>query len=477
MYSIRNRLNLGIIGGMILLLTAAAVFLYFRVASQVEQAFDAALVDKAHALMQLTELDEEGLEFDFAEDGVMAEFVRPNRPEYYQLWARGKTLLIKSPSLGEANLPLIGAGLDRQHFSDLTLPDGRAGRAVEIGFLPRVEIEFDDDEVRSPEPPEAQSISLVFAREREALDATLLTMGTTVFGVVIGVLLLSALLVTRLVGQGLRPLSQLAEQVHEIDESRLDTRLTHAGKQSLEIAPIEDQINYMLERLQSAFERERRFSANVAHELRTPLSELKTLAEVGRMVPEDTAQVRGFFDDVEAISGQMEKIVVTLLELARSEAGLLYADPEDVELSAYCDEIWQQAVDSAGAGRTLHKQIPEGLVINTDREKLGMILSNLFVNAVSYSPTDAEVRVVAEIRDRSVVLEVSNAAIDLRPEDVVHMKDRFWRKQQVSDRGGHSGLGLTLVEALARVMQLDVNLALDRQQVFMVRISGLRSSL
>jgi signal transduction histidine kinase len=116
-------------------------------------------------------------------------------------------------------------------------------------------------------------------------------------------------------------------------------------------------------------------------------------------------------------------------------------------------------------------------VINTDREKLGMILSNLFNNAVSYSPDNSGIEISTEVRNRSVVIEVKNAAIDLRPEDIVHMKDRFWRKQNLPAAGGHSGLGLTLVEALARILQLDVSLRLDQQQTFMVTISGIAPSI
>jgi len=233
----------------------------------------------------------------------------------------------------------------------------------------------------------------------------------------------------------------------------------------------------LLERLQSAFEREKRFSSNVAHELRTPLSELKTLAEVAGMVPEDPEQLAEFFRDVGAISGQMEKIVITLLELARSEAGLLRIDPEDIELSRYCDEIWQHSINGTGTGKSLVKNMPDDLVISTDRDKLGIILSNLFINAVSYSPDNAQIHISAEVRNDNVVLEVKNASIDLKPEDILHMKDRFWRKQKAHDSSGHSGLGLTLVDALARIMKLDVNLQIDNQQTFMVTISGIQPAL
>ncbi len=474
MYSIRNRLNYTIFASMILVLAIAAVFLYVRVASHVEAVFDDSLLNKAHSLISLTELDEEGLEFDFAEEGVMLEFQGGGSQEYYQLWGQGIDLLIKSPTLDEADLPRLKTELGRHQYADLQLPDGRAGRLIEINFMPRVEIEDDpEDEDYGIEIPPGNPVTMVYARERESLDDTLFIIGATIFGVITMVLVISGLLVWRLVGRGLSPLSNLARQVSAIDESNLDARLTHEGDQSVEIAPIENQLNHFLERLQSAFEREKRFSSNAAHELRTPLAELKTLAEVAKMVPDDQEQVLGFFNDVGEISGQMEKVVTTLLELARSEAGLLRADPEDIVLSRYCDEVWQHAVNGEGNEKSLVKHIPEGLVVNTDREKLGMILGNLFVNAVSYSPDQAEIEISAEIRNNNVVLEVKNASTDLKPEDILHMKDRFWRKQKVQGDNGHSGLGLTLVEALAKIMNLDIKLRLDNQQTFLVTISGL----
>ena len=478
MYSIRNKLNFTIIASMIVVLSITSGFLYVRVAGHVEKVFDDALYDKAQALISLTELDEEGLEFDFAEDGVMLEFQEQAPLQYYQLWENGVDLLIKSPSLEDIDLPRMGTESGSHQFVDVKLPDGREGRLIEINFLPRVEIEDDEeDEGYGVLMPPSQPVTMVFARERESLDATLFAIGSTIFGVFVIILLISGLLIWRLVGNGLSPLSYLAKQVSTIDESNLDARLNHEGDQSLEIAPIENQLNHLLERLQSAFEREKRFSANAAHELRTPLSELKTLAEVAKLIPDDREQVVAFFKDIGEISGQMEKMVATLLELSRSEAGLLRIDPENIQLAHYCEEIWQHAVNGQSTNKSLRKHIPEDLVIYTDREKLGMILNNLFVNAVSYSPDNAEIDITAEVRNKNVVIEVRNTAIDLKPEDILHMKDRFWRKQAVEEESGHSGLGLTLVEALAGVMKLDVRLHLDNQQRFMVTISGLIPSV
>ncbi|MEW8505275.1 MAG: ATP-binding protein [Candidatus Thiodiazotropha sp.] len=470
MKSIRSRLNHTIIGTMVLVLSLTAVFLYLLISQQVIAVYDTALYDKAQALISLTELDEEGLEFDFAEQGVMSEFETGTNAHYYQLWQFGTQLLIKSPSLTDTDLPLIGIGLGQHYFADIKLPDGRAGRLIEINFIPRVEV---DEEEGFTETPEPKPISLVYARERRTLDNTLVAIGFTISAIVISVILFTALLVWHLLGRGLLPLSALARQVSEIDESSLSVRLSQQGGQSLEITPIVEQLNHFLERLQSAFEREKRFSSNVAHELRTPLSELKTLSEVGQMIPDDKTQITEFFRDVGEISKQMEKVVITLLELARSDAGLLRSDPEEIVLANFCDSIWQMAVNDQGFRKDFVKHIPEGLIISTDREKFAMILSNIFVNAISYSPQQSDIELSVETRCDYLVLRVKNVATDLRPEDIVHMKDRFWRKNKSQGETSHSGLGLTLVFALARILKLDISLDLDNQSMFMVTISGL----
>ena len=320
--------------------------------------------------------------------------------------------------------------------------------------------------------PEAKSVTLVYARERLTLDNTLFAIGFTIFTIVMVVLLLTGLLVWHFVGRGLIPLSTLAKQVSEINESSLSARLKHQGESSLEVDPIIDQLNHLLERLQSAFERERRFSSNVAHELRTPLSELKTLAEVGGMMPEDRSQISQFFKDVGEISNQMERVVVTLLDLTRSEAGLLFNDPEEMALSELCDTIWTSVTKDRGVVKKFIKHVQDDLLISTDREKFSMILGNVLSNAISYSPSDAEIELTSEVNDDYLVLHVKNVATDLSPEDVQHMKDRFWRKNRSDRDAGHSGLGLTLVDALARILSLNVTLDLDSRNTFIVTISG-----
>jgi two-component system sensor histidine kinase QseC len=475
MYSIRNRISFSIIISMVVILLVMAFLLYFRVVEQVQNVFDQSIYDKAQALISLTELDEEGLEFDFAEDGVMPEYVDGPDLQYYQLWQTQQQELIRSPSLGDHSLPSDGVALGQHRLADLQLVDGRAGRLIEIGFMPRVEMEDDEDEPDDAYPrPVAQPITMVVARERESLDRTLGIVAWSIFALNALLIIVAVTLIWKLIGVGLAPLSRLAHQVGQIDESCLGVRIEHSGRPSKEIAPIERQLNHLLQRLQSAFEREKRFSSNVAHELRTPLSELRTLAEVGQMVDDDPQQIHAFFNDVGAVSAQMEKIVVTLLELTRSEAGLLCNDPEDIVLHTYCDSVWDQAINGSATDKLLVNEVPEDLVVHSDRDKLRIILSNLFTNAVCYSPDFARVGIRVSETGGRLALEVRNATTNLKPEDVLHMRDRFWRKDQAQDQGGHSGLGLTLVDALAHIMKMDIDFNLDEQGTLLVRISGLQ---
>jgi two-component system sensor histidine kinase QseC len=474
MYSIRKKLGYSIIISMIGLLITMATLLFLRVSGHIEVVFDHSLYDKAQALITLTELDEEGLEFDVAEKDVMAEFVTGEDLQYYQVWDNRERELFRSPSLRDQQLPRIGIPVGQHRFADLQLPDGRDGRMIEITFMPRVEIDEEEyPEGEHWEVPRAEPIMLVVARERESLNSTLATVANSILLINILVVLITVLLVWKLIDRGLSPLFSLARQVGAIDEQSLDARLSNAGEDSQEIAPVVHQLNYLLQRLQSAFEREKRFSSNVAHELRTPLSELKTLAEVSRMVPDDHEQLSRFFKDVGEISAQMEKVVLTLLQLARSEAGLLNNDPEDILLHDYCEFIWKQALNGSAADKTLINNVPVDLLVHSDSDKLGIILTNLFVNAACYSPRQAEVIVRTVEPNGRLALQVQNATSDLRPEDIIHMKDRFWRKNKAQDTGTHSGLGLTLVEALARVIQVDIILDLNERGEFCVNVAGL----
>jgi len=148
------------------------------------------------------------------------------------------------------------------------------------------------------------------------------------------------------VRSGLKSLGRLANQAGQITASSLDTRFDLAHVPD-ELQPIYEKLNDLLGRLDDAFGRERRFTANVAHELRTPVAELRALSEVALRWPGDEKSAAQSFREVSTITRRMESVVTTLLALARSEAGASQATTASVDLSAEAADVWRTFADQA----------------------------------------------------------------------------------------------------------------------------------
>lgn len=459
-----------VITGSIVVLMAGAIFLDVMIGFEIQKLFDTALLNKARALQTLTEQEPEGIVLEFA-DEFMPEFQNEADPQYFQLWLNGDTVLERSRLLGGSDLPRLQTPLNQHTFADVKLPDGREGRLVELVFVPRVEEdEFQDGEPIDYGDPltdvEEPQVTLVVTRERVSLQNMRWAIRSIIAAAMLSVLLAVAVLIKKYVSSGLLPLDKLAEQVKAIDEQSLDCRVMHVGDQSIELAPIERQINSLLTRLEAAFEREKRFSSDVAHELRTPLTELKTLAEVGTMKLDDPVTTRAFYADVKAISTQMEKLVTDLLQLARADAGLFRMYPEEVRLRALINSAWTNAGNALAREERFQNEVPREIRVRTDREKLELILRNLLSNAASYSPPDTCIRAWAINDQNDIELIVENLAANLEPADLRHMQERFWRKERARSDGTHLGLGLALSSTLAHRMGLNLELSLDEEKKF-----------
>lgn len=472
-YSIRHRLTVLLLSSVAGLLLVAMLVLYFMVSQRLQAEYDLALLAKARALVTLTEQDEEGVELDFA-DEFMPEFEAAEVPDYFQLWFVDGSVLERSTSLAERDLAQISTRSTQAQFRDLSLPDGRHGRLVQITFLPHI----DDDEKELLAGVERPELTLVVARGREALD-TLLFGFIIAFIAVSAVLMLLIVLVVRFtVPLGLRPLTDMRQQIEGLDADSLASRL-HLRQPTLELDAVVTQINALLLRLESAFQRERQFSSDVAHELRTPLAELRSLCEVGLQWPQDQALVEDFFQEVLAASLQMERIVVNLLALARCEKGVENIEKTDLDLVLLIQRAWQRVAPEA-TQKQLHWQWqgPATLMVHSGCDQLELILNNLFSNAVSYSPPNSTISCSISRRQADVELSVANRTEHLQASDLPLLFDRLWRKDNARTddddhhHGHHAGLGLTLVKAYVEQLKLAVQVALEPGPTFRITLSG-----
>jgi two-component system sensor histidine kinase QseC len=475
MYSVRRRLLLVLAAGFALLVAATGIHLAGLLGERVTEEFDAALLARHQALVSLTETEQGRIELDYS-PGVMPEFEREENPDYFQFWLDDGRVLLRSTHL-KGDLARSESVPTAAVVRDTTLPDGRPGRLVELRFLPKAPDEEDEEEEGpAPTATERHAVVLVVARGRERLDELLARMRLAIFGSGGVTILLAVLFVWRALAAGFRPLDRITAQVRELDADRLGSRIALPATPR-ELAPIVDQLNALLERLAASFARERRFAGNVAHELRTPIAELRSLADVASKWPEDPASTERFFGDVREIAERMEGVVANLLLLARCQAGVEKVDRTPTNLRQAVAVSWERVRRTTRATEAdLDLDLADDLVVETDAGKLDIILANVLNNAVGYARPGGRVRCVGARNGTAFRLEISNPAEPLSEIELPRLAEPFWRKDEARSSSDHAGLGLSVVAALAELLELEVGFDQRADGVFRVLLSGALSS-
>jgi len=437
-----------------------AVFLSTR-AALLEQ-FDTTLRTKALAIVAVTRQKGERVNVEVT-DSLMRESDEEDAPGFFQMWRADGTTLKRSASAPPSGLPSVFGTPDRPKFWNLTLPSGSAGRAIGFKFAPRMFRE----EYSSSAPGE---IILVVASDRNELNETLTALAFALLGCGVGLLALTVFVVPRLLRRELAPLDALAEQASHINAESLATRFPITSLPG-ELMPISSRLNDLLARLEQSFERERRFSADLAHELRTPIAELRTLAEVALKWPE--AREPTTDRETLAIAVQMQGVVTRLLALLRSEHEQLPIVTKPVHLAPLLESVWRPFADrSAGKQLKITRSVTDEAVIETDPVLFRSILTNLMDNAVDYTPSGGTVRVEIEIGTTQFTLRVTNTCSDLTPQDVSHFSERFWRKDGARSAPDHSGLGLSLVKAFGERLGFQLEARLVDSVTVSVVVTG-----
>src|ERR1022692_412256 len=357
MKTIRQQLTRALLSGFALLLGAGGVGVYLSTRAALLQQFDETLRAKANAISSSTEQHGKRIGLEISEDS-MREYDENVPVEFFQLRRLDGTAVRRSKSLGEADLPVLYGTIRHPKFWNLTLPSHYRGRAIGYEFQPRSARE---GEVATTEPVE---LSIVLASDRRELDETLAVLAVVLLGCGALLLVATGLIVPRVLGRGLAPLNQVAEQTTRINADSLSTRFPIDSLPG-ELKPIGERLNNLLSRLEQSFERERQFGADLAHELRTPVAELRNLAELALKWPESRPEETD--RDTLAIAIQMEGIGVRLLELLRSERGQLVPNREMILFSALIENIWQPFADKAAAKQLkVTRNVPDDAKIESD---------------------------------------------------------------------------------------------------------------
>ncbi len=475
--SIRRALTIQIMVGTVAMLFVAGSLFLGVIHRRLVRDFDSMLEAEAATLARNAERKGRIIVWDVPDTYSAGSRENPD-PAYCQLFLADGTVVGLSQTLGTDNLPRLEGRADAVWNG--VLPNDRRGRLLQKTFRP----EADNSEQHAvAEDPHEQTFTipatmeqtgvqlvLVVARSRTQLDGLLASLYLAGGAVAVALAFALAWLVRRAIARGLRPIEEINAQIAAIAPDALATRL-HVSAPPVELAAIETAVNRLLDRVEQAFEKERRFSSDLAHELRTPIAELRTACEVGERWPDDVESTRQFFQDTRMISIQLEKIVTTLLTLSRCDEGRAAVRTAPIEVQALVRDCWRRAADDAAAKRLqLDERITPGLVVESDEDKLAMILRNLVENAVAHSVPGTVVECHAQAGPDGVELRLVNTAMVLDRADLDHVFDRFWRKDAARGDRTHVGLGLSIARGLCELLGHRLSVDLHEGQRFEVRI-------
>ena len=468
MRSLRTRLIIGVIGGMLLLLTVFSLIVYSVIRRALVNQFDESLASTAQILAASVESDGNEIELEF-EVQQMPEFQDTDHPIYYQLWWPDGTVVAKSPLLGTVDLLRLEGSLNTPVFGVLPDRNGQPERAVGFKFMPRLS---DSDDKSYQQPTSEQTLTLVVARDASGLHRQLDLLQWLLLVASAVTIALSVFIAAFVVRQGLNPLHSIASEIAAIREDNLATRIGTTSVPA-EILPIKNRLNDLLSRLEDAFKRERRFTADVAHELRTPLAGIRSTIEVTLARARDTTEYREVLSECLAIVENMQTMVNNLLMIARLDACQVTFRQEHIRLAELVNSCWRPLSEKVIEREiAFGNRVPNDITVNSDRENLSMILSNLLKNAVEYTNDAGQIWVTAHHANDSVEITAANTGCKLTNEQAAQVFDCFWRGDSSrKDAGVHCGLGLALVKRIVRALGGSASVEVQPGGIFTVRLA------
>ena len=267
----------------------------------------------------------------------------------------------------------------------------------------------------------------------------------------VGLAALVAALVARGVAVwGLAPLARIVREAGTIDDRHLDRRL-EAEQFPGELQALVDTLNAALARLQEAFERTGRLGAELAHELRTPLQNLRSTLENQTLAADCTEAQRGILGGLLEECDRMAAVIGQILFLARAEEGPGRLVREPIDVPGLMEEVrgfFEAASEEAGVALRV-AAAPAALM--GDRLLLTRALHNLVANALRHTPPGGEVRLGAKVEPGATLLWVEDTGSGIPPEWVPRLGQPFTRPPDPRPEGG-LGLGLAIVARIATML-------------------------
>lgn len=272
-------------------------------------------------------------------------------------------------------------------------------------------------------------------------------------------IILTLFILTRLIaGKSISPIEKVIATAEKMTQTNLDHRIPLPYHHD-ELYRLSVTINALISRMQDAFQREKHFTADASHELKTPLAIVKGTLEVLIRKPREREHYEARIQFCLKELNRMAKLIDQLLMLARYESSKMNPHIEKVELSQHIDRLTERMLPSATTKEiaiTIDQN--ENTWISADPGMLDMILDNILSNAIKYSPNNSTIAIAVKNNANTIVCSISNQGAGI-PEEKLHaIFERFYRVDESRNSGtGGFGLGLSIVKKLADLQQIEVS--------------------
>ena len=248
--------------------------------------------------------------------------------------------------------------------------------------------------------------------------------------------------------RAIRPIEDISATALKIAGGDLSQRINASDTES-ELGRLAGVLNSTFARLEAAFANQVRFTADASHELRTPVSVILSQTQTTLARERGAPEYRETLAACQRAAQRMRKLIESLLELARLDAGQELMKQESFDLSRVARESVELVRPLATErGLQIHCELPE-VQCRGDAERLGQVVTNLLSNAIHFNREKGEVNVIARAENGTAFLTVTDTGVGIPPEDLPHIFERFYRVDKSRSRiQGKTGLGLAICKAI-----------------------------
>jgi len=422
-----------------LLLATASLYIVLRI--ELERSTELFLADKLHVLRSM--LSERPDDEDALREEIELESAARRYQQFYiRLLDEHGAPILTTPGMADQ--------LDLAELASRTR--GRSERSIAMAGRQRQPFRVTSATVAVGTPPthsDTVQIAIDVSQEEELLTRYRLWF----WGILLATSVLFPLVGYRIARHGIRPVEEIAATARRITSTNLRERIGSEGYPS-ELASLAGTFNEMLTRLEESFERISRFTADIAHDLRTPVNNIRGEAEVALARSRTVDEYRDVLESSLEEAVRLSELIGDLLFLARAESPSTDLHREHVnigELLTTVRDYYDASATDAGILLVVNDGA-ESLSSELDRSLMLRAVSNLVSNAIAHTPTGGTVTLAATDEDAAIRIEVSDTGGGIPTEALPRVFDRFFRVDPSrSKASGGSGLGLAIVQSILTI--------------------------